>query len=219
MVIGRSCICARGLALARFAAHDGDLTELLARGAELDHVALGEHRERLPGREQPVRHVQLVVGAAATDELARRGRRAVAATRASVQLAEHEHGRRLAREDRTDGLADHRRRRRPRPARPRPSRSGWACRSTRRGRGGRRCPCRSGRCRRCRPVAGRHRRSRRAPPAWPRSGRCDPSRGCSRSRRCRRSRSDPDGAVRPGDHRIRMLRSMASRRARRAALA
>ena len=85
------------------------MAELLGRGAELDHVALGEHRERLSGRQEPVRHVQLVVRSSAAHDLAARGGQAVPDTGAAVQFAEHQHCGRLPGQDRTDGLADHRR--------------------------------------------------------------------------------------------------------------
>ena len=199
MVIGRSCICARGLALARLRQVIGMLAELLGRGAELDHVALGEHGEHLARRQQPVRHVQLVVGASAADDLAARGGQAVPDDRSGRSArgtpAPWSPARTGSR--RRPGRPSPQRRRRR--GRPRPSTSRWAGRRTRRDRGGRRCPCRSGRCRRCRRVAGRRRRSRPTPPAWPASGRCGRSHGCSRSRRSRRSHSGPGGpAVRAG---------------------
>ena len=99
-----------GVCIGPLAAGDRDLAELLGRGAELDHVALGEHRERLARREEPVRHVQLVVAASAAHDLAARRGQAVPTTGAAVQLAEHQHRGRLPGQDRADGLADHRRR-------------------------------------------------------------------------------------------------------------
>ena len=117
-------------------AGDRDLPELLGRRAELDHVPLGEHGEHLARREQPVRHVQLVVAAATAHGRAGGRRHARSADRSGRSAhgtpAPWSPGRTGSR--RPPGRPC--RRRATPPGRPRPSRSRWAGRSTRRGRGG-----------------------------------------------------------------------------------
>ena len=109
MVIGRSCICARGLALARLRQVIGIWPSCSGVVPNSIMWRWANMREHLARREEPVRHVELVVGAAAADDLAARRGQAVPATGAAVELAEHQHRGRLPGQDRADRLADHRR--------------------------------------------------------------------------------------------------------------